>query len=280
MPTRFEIHYRRSIVSGIRFGHGPKLMIGFHGFADKATAFMPLSSALKDRYTVICLDLPFHGETRWRGGDFGRKDLVALVEYLLAETGHQRFSLMGHSMGGRIVLNLLPVFRQKIEGLFLFASAGLHSHLLLRRDWVPMLFRRWARQRLVRLSKPPFWFYWFKGLRLVPRYAAGLLEVHFTTFNRRKRLLSTWVSMSDFEINPDRHRRLIQRCGIPVYVYMGEQDQAVPVSDGESFVRDLPSAHLRILPEGHNLMTHELCQALRTDLDAAGQTPPSSSPQT
>jgi pimeloyl-ACP methyl ester carboxylesterase len=271
MPTRIEIPFRRSTVSAIRFGNGPKLMIGLHGFADRATAFLPLSGALKERYTVYCLDLPFHGETRWRGSDFGKADLIGLIEHLLAETGHQRFSLMGHSMGGRIALNLVPVFRDRIEGLYLFASAGLHSHLLLRRDWMPVVFRRWMRWRLIRLKKPPFWFYWLKYLRLMPRYAAGLLEVHFTTHHRRRRLLNTWVSMYDFEINPHRHRRLIHRYGIPTYVYMGEQDQAIPVSDGETFVQQLPGACLRILPEGHNLITGVLCRALRADLDSHGK---------
>jgi pimeloyl-ACP methyl ester carboxylesterase len=273
MPTRFEIPFKQSVVSGVRFGNGPKLMIGVHGFADRATAFLPLSNALKDRYTVFCLDLPFHGETKWRGSDFGRSDLVQLIEHILSQTGHERFSLMGHSMGGRIALNLVPVFRDRIEGLYLFASAGLRSHLLLQRDWLPLMFRRWMRWRLIRLKKPPFWFYWLKSLRLMPRYAAGLLEVHFTTLRRRKRLLNTWVSMFGFEINPNRHARLIRRCRIPTYVYMGEQDTAVPVSDGEVFVQQVPGAKLRILPEGHNLITGTLCRALRADLDGPEKNP-------
>lgn len=266
MSNRFEIQYQRSVVSGIRFGHGPRLMIGFHGFADRASAFQPLVSALKEHYTVYCFDLPFHGETQWRGGQFSRRDLAGLVEKVLAETGHESFSLMGHSMGGRIALNLVPLFRGKIEGLFLFASAGLRVHLALRRDWMPLALRRWGRRRLIRLTSPPIWFYWLKYLRIIPRYAAGLLEVHFTTHNRRRRLLNTWVSMYDFEINPERHQRHIRRYNIPTYIYMGAEDQAIPVSDGESFARGMPEAHLRVLPEKHNILTIVLCKALKEDL--------------
>ena len=45
------------------FGTGPELLIALHGFGDRARMFAVLEPALADRYRVVAVDWPFHGQT-------------------------------------------------------------------------------------------------------------------------------------------------------------------------------------------------------------------------
>lgn len=258
------LHIGESIISYRQCGSGKRLLIGLHGFASYAKAFEPLEEVMCKHFTVVCFDLPFHGETVWAKTRFTSEDMATLIKQVLAMTGFERFSLMGHSMGGRIALNLLELFAEQIDEMFLFAPAGLRGAWFYRRELMPPIARKWGRRYLVGLQKPPSLFYALKRIGILPRYAANLLEANFNNPQRRTRMLNTWVSLYDFDIQPRRHGRLIEKHQIRVHIFMGEFDKAIPVSDGVDFVARYPSVDLCILPVGHNIIT-EPCLAAKLE---------------
>jgi pimeloyl-ACP methyl ester carboxylesterase len=265
---RITLAYPFGQVQALRFGRGPRLLIGIHGFADRSTAFLQLEPALGELYTIYCIDLPFHGETVWSKRRFTREHLAGILLDIAAQTGHDRFSVMGHSMGGRILLSLLPLIGDRLDQMLLFAPAGLQKRLLFARLLTPLWLRRWARRIMLNWDRLPGWFYRLKRWRIIPRYAAGLAELHFSSLPRRQRLLNTWVSLYDFPIRPMVNGRYLRRYQVNTWIYLGEHDRAIPPAEGQSFVACFPEVHLRIINENHFLMTETLCEALRQDFPA------------
>ena len=93
-----------SIIHAVLFGTGDKLLICFHGFGEDAEKFRSLEPSLGSHYTVVSIDLPFHGKTRWQKDDiFYPDDLKKLINEILQTCGKKTFSLMGYSLGGKIV---------------------------------------------------------------------------------------------------------------------------------------------------------------------------------
>src|ERR1700744_3326350 len=111
------------------WGTGSRILFAFHGYGESSESFAFLAEALGRDFTIVAMDLPFHGETEWKEAElfFDPGDLPALLE-AIAEglPGRQQgWWLMGYSMGGRIALQLLELAAPRIERLVLLAPDGL-----------------------------------------------------------------------------------------------------------------------------------------------------------
>ena len=80
---------------------------------------------LARRHTVIAPDLPGHGASAPGAGDYSLGTLAAGLRDLLIMLGHDRATLIGHSLGGGIAMQLAYQFPELTERLVLVASGGL-----------------------------------------------------------------------------------------------------------------------------------------------------------
>lgn len=96
-----------------------------HGWLDNAATFDRLAPHLPD-LRLVCLDLPGHGYSEHHppGFLYGFVDLVASVHHAVRALGWERFSLMGHSLGGSICAVLAGTFPAAIERLVLLEGLG------------------------------------------------------------------------------------------------------------------------------------------------------------
>ncbi|RYZ25281.1 MAG: alpha/beta fold hydrolase, partial [Sphingobacteriales bacterium] len=114
-----SIHYLSS-------GMGDKLLLAFHGYGNSATIFQPFVRYFEKEFTIISIDLPFHGKSHWKAGAlFTRADLNQLVTELLAIYHKKQCSLIGYSMGGRVCLTILELMPANVERCLLIAPDGL-----------------------------------------------------------------------------------------------------------------------------------------------------------
>src|SRR4030095_789056 len=107
-------------------------------------------------YTLVAVDLPFHGKTEWKEGEFFlKKDLKFLIEKILEKECYRRFSLFGYSLGGKIVMAAIPDFASRIDEVILAAPDGVQSKI-----WYNLaVYPKWG-QRLFHgfVKKPQFVF--------------------------------------------------------------------------------------------------------------------------
>lgn len=99
-------------------GEGPHRIMAVHGwFSDRAAYAAMLPHIDRRAFTYALPDLRGYGEARdipgeYTTGEAGR-DLLALADHL----GWQRFSLLGHSMGGAVVQRVVAAVPDRVERL-------------------------------------------------------------------------------------------------------------------------------------------------------------------
>ena len=91
------------------------------------------------RHTVIAPDLLGHGASAKPRGDYSLGAYASGVRDLLAALGHDRVTVVGHSLGGGIALQFAYQFPERTERLVLVSSGGLgrEVNLLLRAAALP-----------------------------------------------------------------------------------------------------------------------------------------------
>ncbi len=257
------LDYKKSKVHLLRFGSGKDLLISFPGYANPAEIFLPLATALGEHYTILSVDLPFHGATEWSASSFSLEDMHGLIELILLREGRSEFALMGYSFGGRIVQKLVPNFASKIKTIILLAPDGIFTRGMVNAHLVPRFVRGWLRRSL----RDPGWLLslvrLFHRLQLLSDYNLKFIHYHMSNAERRERLFNTWVSMYDFVLRPAKTKELFRKSKIPVALFFGKTDPAIPLESGKWMAQDLENVSLFILEEGHRIIGPALIKALR-----------------
>ncbi len=126
MDTHF-ITYRNSTIAYRRTGSGKEWLFCFHGYGYDGLSFDIFSSLLHKRYTIIAIDLPFHGQTNWQEGLlFEPEALVSIIHSI--KSPDLKMSLLGYSMGGRVVMQLAQLVPEEINKIVLVAPDGFHKN--------------------------------------------------------------------------------------------------------------------------------------------------------
>ncbi|MEM7327788.1 MAG: alpha/beta hydrolase [Pseudomonadota bacterium] len=126
----------------------PLLLV--HGGRDQKRSWDPVATALGNAYRVIAFDLRGHGESDWvSDGDYGVMDHVFDLTSLVAALDLNRFTLMGHSLGGNITLRYAGLFPEKIKKLIAIEGLGPSPRMLEERKSQPVSdrLRDWIEQR-------------------------------------------------------------------------------------------------------------------------------------
>jgi len=110
-----------------------------HGITSSAETWRPAMAALARAHTVIAPDLLGHGASAKPRGDYSLGAFASGVRDLVAALGHERATVVGHSLGGGIAMQFAYQFPERIERLVLIASGGLgrEVHPLLRAATLP-----------------------------------------------------------------------------------------------------------------------------------------------
>ena len=123
VETRTALVHGRS-VSYVEAGTGPVLVL-IHGIAGSAENWGPVIEPLALRHTVIAPDFPGHGLSEPGGGDYSLGSLASGLRDLLVTLGHDRATLVGHSLGGGVAMQFAYQFPELVERLVLVCSGGL-----------------------------------------------------------------------------------------------------------------------------------------------------------
>ena len=137
-PRRKELRLHGHPVAYYAAGSGPVLLL-IHGITSSADAWRSVLPALAEHHTVIAPDLLGHGGSAKPRGDYSLGAYASGLRDLLAALGHERATVVGHSMGGGIAMQLAYQFPERVERLALVSSGGLGSEvgLVLRAATLP-----------------------------------------------------------------------------------------------------------------------------------------------
>ena len=133
-----EITLHGHRVSYRRAGWGPVIVL-IHGITGSSLTWEDVIEPLAERYTVVAPDLLGHGESAKPRGDYSLGAYASGVRDLLQAIGHDRATVVGHSLGGGVAMQFAYQFPERCERLVLVSSGGLgrEVHMLLRAAALP-----------------------------------------------------------------------------------------------------------------------------------------------
>ncbi len=113
-------------VNYIEEGEGDVILM-LHGWASNASLFNSQINLLKSKYRVIALNLPGHGGSEEPSYPFCVDDFAKFVIDFLKAKGIFKVTLLGHSVGGRVIIKMLSYTEMPIEvdRVVLVDSAGI-----------------------------------------------------------------------------------------------------------------------------------------------------------
>ncbi|HET8566280.1 MAG TPA: alpha/beta fold hydrolase [Solirubrobacterales bacterium] len=254
-PRAVEVHGRP--ISFIEAGSGPVLLL-IHGMAGTCANWESVIEPLAIDRTVIAPDFPGHGASAPGAGDYSLGGLAGSLRDLLLALGHERATLVGHSLGGGVAMQFTYQFPEMVERLVLVSSGGLGPDVspLLRAAALPGadLFISATAGVGSQIGSAIG-----RGIGAIGfRPNADLAEVArgYATLRdpeRRKAFLATLRSVVD----ADGQRiaaldRLYLAELLPLLIVWGENDPIIPVEHGREAHAQLPSSRLEIFADtGH-----------------------------
>src|SRR5436190_13721054 len=132
-PELKEIELHGHRVAYRSAGSGPVIVL-VHGITSTSATWERVMPALAKRFTVIAPDLLGHGGSAKPRGDYSLGAYASGVRDLLIALGHERASVVGHSLGGGVAMQFAYQFPERCERLVLVSSGGLgrEVHRILR----------------------------------------------------------------------------------------------------------------------------------------------------
>ena len=249
-----KIHY-------IRFGKGVRLLIIFHGFADRAQLFLNLSPALSDHFDIVAIDTPYHGASEWEKDTFEPEDIQFLIQNILAVKGHEKFSLMAHSMGGFIAFTMYKLMPQLVEEMIMLAPGGIYKALPFNAYLFPRPIRRFLRFTMGSKLMLKLMTLAYKT-KFLHRSFYDFIVKHLENKRRKERLFNSWVSLSAFDLSHTQLRKKINQYQTPLCFFYGTKDKITPVKYAQKFIKNIPSAQIKMVEADHFFIKSPLKEAL------------------
>ena len=253
-----EITLHGHTVSYRRAGWGPVIVL-IHGITGSSLTWEHVIEPLAERYTVVAPDLLGHGESAKPRGDYSLGAYASGIRDLLAAIGHDRATIVGHSLGGGVAMQMAYQFPERCERLVLVSSGGLgrEVHMLLRAAVLPgseLVLPLLASQGLIGRLDAVGAFLGRLGLR-----AGSDLDEMWRGFSSlqdagaRAAFIHTLRTILD----PGGQRvsatdRLYLAAEMPSLIMWGERDPIIPFRHGVMASETMPGSRLVSFPDaGH-----------------------------
>src|SRR5688500_8962822 len=116
--TTNEISLHGNRVTYRSGGDGPLLVL-VHGITSSSASWEPILPLLAQRFTVLAPDLLGHAQSDTPAGDCSLGSRACLIRDLMLTLGHVSGTLVGHSLGGGVAMQLAYQFPELLDRLVL-----------------------------------------------------------------------------------------------------------------------------------------------------------------
>jgi pimeloyl-ACP methyl ester carboxylesterase len=253
-----EITLHGHRVSFRRAGWGPVIVL-IHGITGSSETWADVIEPLAENYTVVAPDLLGHGQSAKPRGDYSLGAYASGIRDLLGAIGHDRGTIVGHSLGGGVAMQMAYQFPERCERLVLVSSGGLgrEVHAMLRAAVLPgseLVVPLLASSRVLNASSAVGSFFGRLGFRAGP----DLEEIWrgFSSLNdvgARAAFIHTLRGIVDpggQRVNASDRLYLAKR--VPTLLLWGERDPIIPIRHGRAAQELIPGSRFESFPgAGH-----------------------------
>ena len=215
---------------------GDRCVVLLHGYLESMLVWDEFVSLLRDSVRVVTLDLPGHGISVVEGEVHTMEYLADCVARAMEALGIERYTVVGHSMGGYVALAMCDNYIDRLDGIVLLSSTTMA-------DGQEKCDRRRREIELVKAGKKSIM------ARLVPH--AGFAAENVERLKDYIEDLGELILITEDEGviailggMIERHSRgeQLRTSGIPHLFIFGRHDYYIPVEQAEQMIADDPEA--------------------------------------
>ena len=243
-------------------GEPQAIVLGLHGFNDYRAAFSaPAEFLAANDIMIYAYDQRGFGETAqrglWPGPDVLQQDARTMVQLLCARYPEKPLFLLGESMGGAVVMDMLQTAETAcLKGVILVAPAV----------WGWQAMPLWQRSALwLAAHTAPGQTLTGEGLELTPSDNIEMLRAlgHDPLIIKETRIDAVFGLTNLMESALHSGQQLT----LPALILYGEQDDIIPPNSMCEMMKGLPgpqTGHWRIVlyPGGYHMLTRDLQAAV------------------
>ena len=223
-----------------------------------------------NEYTFYAIDLPFHGQTNWANDlPFTAIDLEKIVTEILRQENSSfsvnptKLTLVGYSLGARIVLSLYQSQPLIADKLVLFAPDGLKINF-----WYWVSTQTWVGNKLFAFTMEyPGWFFGFlKALNKLNLANASIFKfVNYYIGDKevRRLLYARWTTLRKLKPGLKKIKSLVKDNKTKVRLVYGKHDRIILTAVGEKFRKGIEEhCTISVIYSGHQVLHEKHVQDL------------------
>ncbi|MFE4351928.1 alpha/beta fold hydrolase [Peribacillus butanolivorans] len=233
----------------------PTLVL-LHGFLSSSFSFRKLVPYLIQDFNVISIDLPPFGQSgKAYRYTYSFQNIAKSVVQFLEGKNIRQFSIIGHSMGGQVSLQLIKSHPDLVEHAILLAGSGYQPSYSEKMKMISYLpFFSFGIKRYLQKSGIE------KNLKNVVHNQAMIDD------EMRQGYLEPFIKKHDIfralgRMLRDKEVDLLEEdlysIQTPCLLVWGRHDKVVPLKIGERLHKDLPNSKLAVLENSGHLLPEE-----------------------
>lgn len=226
-----NIHYKVA-------GQGAPLLL-LHGWGCDAGHFMALQKYLAYQFTTYAIDLPGFGLSTQPEEVWGSEEYADLIVRFINAIHINNPILIGHSLGGKIIINLVARSLVKVKKIVLISSAGVR---------LPRPFKLSLKIGFFKVVK------FFTRLPVIKNIFGSWLELYKRKFgsvdykNASGHMRAILVKVVNEDITA-----LLPRVKVPTLLLWGDQDTTTPLKAGQIMHNMISESKLKVFSgSGHH----------------------------
>ena len=243
-----KVHYKETGPQA-----APALLL-MHGFGSSLQAWDDWSLKLEQKYRVIRLDLPGFGLTGASpANDYSEEKDLAILTHFADKLGLEKFSIIGHSMGGKMAWTLAASQPERVQALVLMAPDGFPE----AKDFGTKPYEVLAVTGLIKYFLPKYLVR--KSIEPAFAEADALSDARVNRYYdmlRAPGVRAAILERSNQTIYTDPVPRL-KAIKAPTLLIWGEQDQMIPSTNAKSYANVLSNSTTVLVPKLGHLLQEE-----------------------
>jgi 2-hydroxy-6-oxonona-2,4-dienedioate hydrolase len=227
-----------------------------HGITSHRGVWARTLPVLAERFHCIALDFPGFGDSdKPKGADYSIAKQAERILKVADHFGFERFTLIGHSMGGQISTYLASALTPQRVVMLVSVDGVVTGELSPRVQGTKWVFEGWGLQVFPLLRALSSWkplgcalfAHWFYQPSALPFEAWAADRYHATDIEIALPSFAAWTSLNATDLTCT-----LENITAPTLVIFGAQDGTVPVAQAHLFKQKVPAAQLVLIENcGH-----------------------------